>query len=433
MFIPAFTTVMYVIAAFNKKAARGIKGRERLFEDLLLKAGTLDKGRPLVWIHSASLGEFEQAKPIIETLKNNYPVNVLVTFFSPSGYDNAKNYPLADITSYIPLDSRSQAKRFIDICNPAAVIFIRYDVWPNHVYYAYKKNIPIFLVSATLRPNSLRKKGLFALFHRSLFGMFRGIITISEEDKRNFLDVMPHKELVSVAGDTRFDRVFKMSQAAKNRNLIKPEVLEGKKVFVAGSTWEEDEDALFPALLTLNKYEHNALYIIVPHEPHVSHIEHVEGYFNIAGIRTIRFSDLNQYKGETVIIVDSIGILLTLYSYAHIAFVGGSFKANVHNVLEAAVYGIPVFYGPKIGNSREAFDLANTGGGIICKNKKDCYRTIRELLSNEPERIKRGKIAKDFIVNHTGATEKIMDTIIPAITYHSGTGLFLKNQNAAGN
>lgn len=419
IFIPAFSGAAYFFSLFNKKLKRGIAGRQRLFEELILKAASLDKSKPIIWVHSASLGEFEQAKPIIETLKKNYPVNVLVTFFSPSGYDNAKKYPLADITSYIPLDSSSQAKKFIDICNPSAIIYIRYDVWPNHVFYAAQKNIPIFLVAATLRENSARKKWYLRSFHRWLFSQFSAIVTISEEDKKSFLEVMPFANRLSVGGDTRFDRVYQMSQAAKTRNLIKSEILEGKKVFVAGSTWEEDEEALFPALVTLHKYEKKALLIIVPHEPHIGHIEHVESYFSKAAISTIRYSALNEYSGETVIIVDSIGILMTLYSYAHVAFVGGSFKANVHNVLEAGVYGIPVIYGPKIFNSQEALHLANTGGGIICKNKKECYRAIRELLSNEPLRQKRGNIAKEFIISHLGATDRILKAIIPNIIRRS--------------
>ncbi|MCE1187674.1 MAG: 3-deoxy-D-manno-octulosonic acid transferase [Ignavibacteria bacterium] len=409
--IPVLRFVFIILGIFNDKVRKGIDGRKRLFEELILKAQGLDKNRKLVWVHSSSLGEFEQAKPIIEFLKKNYPINILVTFFSPSGYENAKNYPLADITSYIPFDTPADAQKFVDICNPSLALFIRYDLWPNHVYALWKKHIPVFLTTATMADGSMRKSIFARGFHKHLYAQIDKILAITEKDARNFAALIPQKDKIEVVGDTRFDRVYQMSLIARGKNLINPEVIKDKKVVVLGSSWQEDEEVLLQPLLTLLKYDTSILVIIAPHEPKVSHLERVEQTVTAAGFRTLRFSQFAQYDNEPVVLVDSIGILLTLYSYAHLAFVGGSFKSNIHNVLEAAVYGVPVIYGPKIYSSREAGQLAELGGGCIFTNRQECYRLLRTLLSDESERQRRGAISKQFIEDNLGATDKILKHI----------------------
>jgi 3-deoxy-D-manno-octulosonic-acid transferase len=395
---------------FNQKVRKGILGRKRVFENIILDAARLDKTKKLIWFHSSSMGEFEQAKPIIEQLKSERDVNVLVTFFSPSGYENSKKYPHADIISYIPFDTKFNAERFIKIVNPSVAIIMRYDIWPNIIKALSSKAIPVLLVDATLRKNSPRKSFLLRSFHKTLFNYFTKILTVSQSDAKEFLGLAVEKNKVIAVGDTRFDRVYQRSLSAKEKNIIKPEILKDKKVFIAGSTWEQDEDVIFPAFEKLCKYQKNVLMIVAPHEPNLLTIEKIENYF-AKKLKTIRFSYLNNYKDEQVVIVDSVGILLTLYTYGHVAFVGGSFKQNVHNVLEAAVYGIPVLFGPKIYNSQEAKTLADKGGGIIIKDKKSAYRNLRHLFSNEEERQRRGKISSEFVINNVGATGKILTEI----------------------
>jgi 3-deoxy-D-manno-octulosonic-acid transferase len=395
---------------FNSKIRRGIKGRKRVYEQLILDAAALDKSKKLVWFHSSSLGEFEQAKPIIEKLKQEKNINILITFFSPSGYENSRKYPHADLISYIPFDTRSNAERFIRIVNPSVAVLMRYDIWPNTVKALHDNKVPTFLVDATLRKSSPRKYPLIKSFHKMLFSFFTKILTVSENDAKEFLSFGLSKDKVISVGDTRFDRVYQRSLLAKSRNLIKDEILENKKVFVAGSTWEQDEEIIFPAFEKISKYDSNALMIVAPHEPTELHLEKIENEF--AGkIKTIRFSYLNNYQNEKIIIVDSIGILLTLYTYADVAFVGGSFKQNVHNVLEAAVYGIPVMFGPKIEHSQEAKKLAELGGGVLIKNKKQAYKNLRMLLTNEPLRKSKGNISFSFVKENLGATEKILKEI----------------------
>ena len=399
-------------ALFNKKIKLGMTGRNDLLENLRIKVGNLDKSKPLVWFHSASLGEFEQAKPILEELKNRLSINVLVTFFSPSGYENAKNYPFADIITYIPFDFYWNARDFVDICNPKAAIVMRYDLWPNHIYFLHKKGVPVFLVDATLRADSARNRFLIRSFHKQLFAQLSGILAVSESDMANFAKFVGDKNMLQAVGDTRFDRVEQKSIAAKERNLLRPEIFEGKKVFVLGSTWSEDEEVLFPVMKKLLQNHESLLFIVVPHEPTETNIDKIEQDFG-PEIATIRFSFLNEYHEQPIIIVDSIGILLTLYFYADIAFIGGSFKSSIHNVLEAAVYGIPVVYGPKIQTSNEAQELANIGAGFTVKNKSELYRVFNSFLLDDESRTKSGTIALGYIQRNVGATQRIVNYILP--------------------
>ena len=410
LFLPIFYLLIIFAALFNRKIKKGIKGRRGIFEELLLKSKSLNKSRKTIWFHSSSYGEFEQAKPIIEQLRKESDINIVVSFFSPSGYVNSRNYPHADLITYLPFDTTTNAKRFIEIIQPNLALFMRYDIWPNHIWALKEKDIPCFLVDATMRGNSLRKLPLMKSFHKTLFRDINKILTVSEDDAIGFRSFNCSDEQLHVVGDTRFDRVHHRSLGAKESNLIKHEILNQKKVFVAGSTWEQDEEVILPAFIKLAKFDESIILIIAPHEPTLLHLEKIEHEF--AGkISTIRFSHLNNYSDERVIIVDSIGILLTLYTYADAAFVGGSFKQNIHNVLEAAVYGIPVLFGPKIDNSQEAKQLLETKGGMLVKDKKETYRRIRSLFSNEELKTTRGKIAYDYVRKNIGATGKIINEI----------------------
>ncbi len=408
--LPVLYSSLRFAGIFNKKIRKGIKGRKRVYEELILNATTINKNKKLIWFHSSSLGEFEQAKPIIEKLKKDKNVNVLITFFSPSGYENSKKYPHADLISYIPFDTKSNAQKFISIINPSLAIIMRYDIWPNIIKELHKKNVPVYLVDATLRSDSPRKYPMLNSFHKVLFGYFTKILTVSESDAQEFKSFGFDDNKVKAVGDTRFDRVYQRSLLAKDKRLISNNILKDKKVFIAGSTWEQDEEVIFPAFLKLTKFDSNLLMIVAPHEPTLLHLEKIENEFS-GKLKTIRFSHLNNYSNERIIIVDSIGILLTLYTYADIAYVGGSFKQNIHNVLEAAVYGVPVIFGPKIQNSQEAIKLAEIGGGIVINNKKQAYKNLRRLFLDDNLRKQAGQISENFVQTNTGATQKILDAI----------------------
>lgn len=410
LILPLLYAALRFAGLFNKKIRTGILGRKRVYEKLILSATSINKSKKLIWFHSSSLGEFEQAKPIIEKLKQEKDVNVLITFFSPSGYENSKKYPYADLVSYIPFDTQNNAQKFLSLVKPDLAIIMRYDIWPNHTRAMRNRKVPSLLVDATMKDGSPRMLPLIKNFHSYLFKDITHILTVSENDKQGFLKFGLEEEQITAVGDTRFDRVYQRSLQAKKLNLIKDDILKNKKILVAGSTWEPDEDIIIPAFLTLSKYDKKTLLIIAPHEPTIVHLDKIENEF--AGkLGTIRFSHLNNYKDERVIIVDSIGILLTLYTYADAAFIGGSFKQNIHNILEAAVYGIPVLFGPKIDNSQESKQLLSLGGGVLIRNRREAYRKLRQLFSDDLLRNKKGEICYNFVHENLGATDKILKEI----------------------
>jgi 3-deoxy-D-manno-octulosonic-acid transferase len=412
--IPFLYITLNAASLFNSKIRRGITGRRRVYEEIILNALSIDKNKKLVWFHSSSLGEFEQAKPIIEELKRNRNVNVLITFFSPSGYENSKKYPFADLIAYMPFDTIFNARKFISIVKPDLAVIMRYDIWPNIMKAMSEKSIPVFLVDATMRKDSARKLPLIKSFHKILFSWFTKILSVSESDADEFKRFDISDNIINAVGDTRFDRVHQRSKLAKEVNLINTEILKNKKVFVFGSSWEQDEEVIFPAFKKLANNDKSVLMIIAPHEPTLLHLEKIENEFS-RELKTIRFSFLKNYSDERVIIVDSIGILLTLYTYADAAFVGGSFKHSIHNVLEAAVYGIPVMFGPKIETSQEAQKLLELGGGILVRNKREAYRNLRKLFSDENYRKTKGIISSKYVNENLGATQKILNEIYKSI------------------
>lgn len=406
-FIPLFWILLKISSLLNSKVRRGIKGRQGLFEKIELEVKKL-KSKRRVWFHSSSMGEFEQAKPIIAALRNKYhDLNVIVTFFSPSGYDHSKNYKFADIITYIPFDTRKNARRFLDLMNPTAVIFVRYDVWPNHLWELKKRNIPTFIANATMRASSARFYPLLRNFHQLLFDNFASILTVSEKDAQTFSSFGLTRPHIQAVGETRYDQVWQRSAEAKKKHLIPSSILKGKKVFIAGSTWPEDEEVLLPTIQKLLKYDSSVLTILVPHEPTEEALDAIEKHLSSKN-KSIRFSLLNDYSRERVILVDSVGILMALYQYADAAYVGGSFRQGIHNVLEPAVYGIPVIYGPKHTNSQEALELIRRGGGFLVNDQQECYRTLRTLLHNTQANTVAGNAAMKLVQENVGATQRVI-------------------------
>ncbi|MFH1195593.1 MAG: glycosyltransferase N-terminal domain-containing protein [bacterium] len=410
LIIPLIYIYFRVLGLFNSKVRKGIKDRKKLFENLIIGLTGLDRSKKMVWFHSASMGEFEQAKPIIEQLQVDNDINIVVTFFSPSGYENSRNYRQADIVSYLPLDTPMLVNRFLNLVKPNLAVFMRYDIWPNYIWKLHSRSIPIFLVDATMRKNSKRKWFVARDFHNSLFKSFTRILCVSDDDVANFKHFNVAADKIKAVGDTRFDRVYQKSRIAKERSLFKEGFFGDKKVFVLGSSWENDEDVMLPALLKLMKYDKDLILIIVPHEPTIIHLEKLENIL-YKKFSSIRFSFLNNYNDERIIVIDSIGILLTLYSYANAAYIGGSFKQGIHNVLEPAVYGIPVIFGPRIENSQEANVLVSKGGGFKINNKIEAYKILRKLLSNENFRNEAGRICSAYVEKNIGATESIVKEI----------------------
>lgn len=412
LFIPVFWTAVKLLAFVKRKVRKAIRGRRGLFERLAADTARLGDG-PRLWVHSSSMGEFEQAKPIIAALRQRMPgVRIIVTFFSPSGYEHSRNYPHADVIAYIPFDTARNARRFLDLVQPTVAVMVRYDIWPNHIWELRRRAIPVIIANATMRRTTPRRLPLLNWFHRNVYNDIDRILTVSPKDIEVFQALGISRPLLEVIGDTRYDQVAARSADAKKRSIIPSGILQGRKVIVAGSTWPEDEAVLLPAFLQMRQAIQRLMLIVVPHEPTLEHLEDLERELS-GEVRTIRFSSLNEYAGEDVVIVDSIGILLVLYASAHIAYIGGSFRQGIHNVLEAAVYGIPVVFGPKHGNSHEPLKLVERGGAFVVNDSVDLERTMLNLLEDDMARTTAGKRASAFVAANLGATERILSHLEP--------------------
>lgn len=404
--LPLLWLALRTLGLVNGKIRRGIRGRRGLFASLQSQVATKLGPGTRLWFHASSLGEFEQAKPIIAALKQRRNgIRIIVTFFSPSGFEHSKKYPLADILTYLPFDTRANARRFLDLVQPDVAVIIRYDVWPNHLWELQRRGIPTLIANATMRANTRRRFPLVRHFHHFVYDAINDILTVSKDDAEAFAIFALSKAAIEAIGDTRYDQVSIRSAEAKRRHIVAGQIVQGKRVLVAGSTWPEDEAVLIPAVVKLQETFGDLLLILVPHEPTPDYLEELES--EIPGA-SIRFSALNDYAGERILIVDSIGILLSLYSYAHLAYIGGSFKQNVHNVLEAAVYGVPVVYGPKHRNSQEAVQLAEAGGGFVVQDAQQMYDVVKSLLEDDEKKQTAGRIAGEFVRRNVGATQRFL-------------------------
>lgn len=383
-------------------------GRKQLFKELERKISQLKSSHTRIWFHSSSLGEFEQAKPIIAEIKRLRPdIQIVISFFSPSGYEHSLNYHLADIIVYIPFDSLGNARKFVRIVAPSAAVFIRYDIWPNHLWALKEKNIPTFVVSAQIRKRSYQSIPVIGNFIRSIYNSVDYILTVSENDKNFYRKIGIDKPTIEVIGDTRYDQVWKRKSESVNKDLIDSDITKGRKIIVIGSSWREDEKVILPAIFSLFSGIKNLLVILVPHEPKEENIEGIERELN-GKLSSIRFSHLHHYNNEPVIIIDSVGILMTLYRYGHIAYIGGGFGAGVHNVLEPAVYGIPILCGPRISNSQEALLLKKEGVLFEILFTEDMINYCMRFMTDEGSRIQCGNKALEIVKKNVGATVKCL-------------------------
>ena len=406
--IPIIWIGFQLFGLTDKKAKRAIRGRRGLFTRLEQQVAKLPQNAKRIWFHSSSMGEFEQAKPIIAELKKRRPdVQIIVSFFSPSGYEHSLSYKLADIITYLPFDSSSYAKRFVELIRPSAAVIVRYDVWPNHVWALQDAGVPTFIANATLRQSTARALPFFKQFHRMIYDRINFILTVSESDKEAFVSFGLLRPIVNVIGDTRYDQVWRRRAESKLRHVLDEKILSGKKVLVIGSSWKEDEEAILPACISLIEQHRDFFIILVPHEPTVENLERIETGIN-GYASSIRFSNLNEYKNERVILIDSVGILMAVYQYAHLAFVGGSFRNGVHNVLEPAAYGIPVLFGPKYENSQEAQEMLRKDAALMGNTGEEIRGHIHRLLTEDKYEKKFGENAEAFVRSHTGATERFL-------------------------
>jgi 3-deoxy-D-manno-octulosonic-acid transferase len=405
-----------VASFFNDKARLWINGRKKIFENLRrqvqdsrLKAQ--DSG--LVWVHCASLGEFEQGRPLIEKLKVKDPeLKILLTFFSPSGYEIRKNYSGADYIFYLPIDTPANAKKFIELIKPKMVFFIKYEFWFNYLDELKHKNIPTYLVSGIFREEQyfFRSYGFWFRKQLSAFSHFYLQDEISVELLRSI-----NYNNVTLAGDTRFDRVFEIAQTVKSIPLIE-QFKDENDVLIAGSTWPEDEKIISDWYLKtqesrIKNQEHNYKLIIVPHEIDEQHIQSIIDQFSNA--IALRYSQTNStnVKDAQVLIIDNIGMLSSLYQYGSIAFIGGGFGKGIHNILEAATFGLPIMFGTNYQKFQEAKELIHLGGAFSINDVSGFEKTI-QLLDDKLVLQTASHGAKYYVQGRVGATDKILSSIL---------------------
>ncbi len=398
-----------IAAIGSSKARLWLSGRKNLCAGL---RDAMSKDiKPVIWFHCASLGEFEQGRPLIERIKTLHPqYRIVLTFFSPSGYEVRKNYQGADMVAYMPLDTRANAQCFLDIVKPELVVFVKYEFWLNHLAEIRKRNIPHYLVSAIFRDDQIFFKGHGSIFREAL----KGYTHIFTQDKKS-LELLQSIDVknISVAGDTRFDRVAEIASGAKDIPAAASFTV-ADKMLVAGSTWQADEDLLIPALK--KHFENGWRLIIAPHEISESRLSSIEGALKAIGVsdtKMIRFSKgaINLPTDLKVLIIDNIGMLSSLYRYGTVAYIGGGFGKSIHNTLEPAVYGIPVVFGPMYDKFNEALGLIECKGGFGVHSAKELEIVIDNLLSDENHRVVAGRNAGNFVKENLGATEKILSTI----------------------
>lgn len=408
-----YRTGIRIVSPWNLKARLWLNGRK----DIMKKLADLDmpEDAHVVWMHCASLGEFEQGRPIIESIRRKYSqTKVVITFFSPSGYEIKKDYEGADQVFYLPSDSRKNARAFIESIHPTLVIWVKYEYWYFYLHELKKQNIPVLLVSAIFNPDQPFFKWHGGLF-RSMLQCFSQIF-VQNKDSKDMLARIGLTGKARLTGDTRFDRVIQIAESFKPLPLIEA-FCGDSPVIVAGSTWEEDEEQLDHFANTHPQIK----FLIAPHEVDQLHLKEMESLFH----KTIRFSSLAerlpawqkaggqvQASIPNVLLIDNIGLLSRLYKYATIAYVGGGFgEDGVHNVLEAAVYGKPVVYGPVIEKYAEALELVDCGGGIVIDSAVEAETVFARLLADTEEYRISCEASRNYVYSMKGATEKILNYI----------------------
>lgn len=365
----------------------------------------IDRKASYIWFHAASLGEFEQGRPMMEKIKAEHPeYKILLTFFSPSGYEVRKNYNGADVICYLPFDTPYRVKKFIHLANPVMAVFIKYEFWGNYLKELHNKGIPVYIISAIFRPDQL----FFQWYGKSYRKMLHHFthLFVQDERSRKLLEEFGITN-VSVTGDTRFDRVLDIHKQAREIAIVEKFVssCDGRQpvTLVAGSSWPQDEEILIPYF-----HAHPEMKLIIaPHEIHREHLLSIESMLKRPSVRLSEAHE-NDLSTKDCLIIDSFGLLSSIYRYGQIAYIGGGFGAGIHNTLEAAVYGIPVLFGPKYHKFKEAKDLIAVGGGFTVDGAASFGAKMDELLTDPEALTAAGRAAGEFVSNNAGATGMIL-------------------------
>ncbi len=402
MAVVGYHLLILLIAPFHRKAFQFTRGRWHWYRRLREKR---DPAARYVWFHCASLGEFEQGRPLIEAFRREQPgMKVALTFFSPSGYEIRKTYPQADLVAYLPADTPRNARRFLSILAPEMAFFVKYEFWHHYMAGLKGRGIPLYLVSGIFRKEQrfFTKKPWGRWFRKSLeaFSWF----FVQDCDSVALLASIGISRC-TLSGDTRFDRVAALQKGSQSLPVVE-NFSAGKPVLVAGSTWKPDEELLVPVI----REEKRLKYILVPHEVTPVNINRLKGMF-ITPPLLYSQAGIEEPGKYDVMIVDTVGILSSLYRYGLLAYVGGGFGKGIHNILEAATYGLPVIFGPNHRKFREACQLADAGAAFPVASRSELRTALEHLLGNERDRIRASRLAQDYVKQNQGATRLILQKI----------------------
>ncbi len=395
-----YSLLIHLLAPFSRKPRKMMKGHWIVYE--LLRQQKED-GAKYIWFHAASLGEFEQGRPLIEKIRERYPeYKILLTFFSPSGYEVRKNYRGADIVCYLPLDKPRNVNKFLDIIQPCMAFFIKYEFWKNYLDELHKRDIPVYSISSIFRKEQIFFKW-YGGTYRKVLANFDQLFVQNETSKRFLSKIGINK--VTVVGDTRFDRVLEIRQEAKDLPLV--EAFKGNSMaIVAGSSWQPDEDLFIEYFNT-----HPDIKLIIA--PHVIDENHLVEIISKLKRPYVRYSKANEQnvRNADCLIIDGFGLLSSIYRYGEIAYIGGGFGVGIHNILEAAVYGIPVIFGPKYQKFMEAKQLLEENGAFSIKNNDELSQLLDKMISDTEYLKEVGANADNYVRKNLGASEKILEQI----------------------
>ena len=395
-----YDIAVHLVAPFGRKPGEMVKGHWVVYE---LLRQQLEKDARYIWFHAASLGEFEQGRPLIEKIRAKYPdYRILLTFFSPSGYEVRKNYRGADIVCYLPFDKPRNVRKFLDLVNPCMAFFIKYEFWKNYLDELHKRRIPVYSVSSIFRRGQIFFKW-YGGTYRNVLRNFDHIFVQNERSKRYLAKIGINR--VTVVGDTRFDRVLQIREEAKDLPLV--ELFKNNTMtFVAGSSWQPDEDLFIEYF---NQHPEVKL-IIAPHVIDENHLVEIIRKLKRPYVRYTRADEKNVRKADCLII-DCFGLLSSIYRYGEIAYIGGGFGVGIHNTLEAAVYGIPVIFGPKYQKFQEAVQLLEAKGGFSVKSYEELKALLDRMLEDESFLRETGTNAGTYVTGNAGATDKVLGMI----------------------
>lgn len=397
-----YSLLIRLFSLFNEKAKLFVQGRKNWKENLSSK---IDVNSKYIWFHCSSLGEFEQGRPVIEELKLQRPeYKILLTFFSPSGYEIRKNYPLADVVVYLPLDTKLNAQTFLEIVKPEKAFFVKYEFWYFYISELKRRNIPLYIVSAIFRENQqFFKNTPWGLWYRNI--LFKVEHLFVQNEKSGELLKSVNLSNFTVTGDTRFDRVAAIARDSKKLPIV--EKFKGNSLLiVAGSTWKPDEE-LLAAFINQSA---NIKFIIAAHEVSAANINRIHQLLKKPAISFSKVSESEIDKFD-VLIIDSVGLLSSLYKYGDVAYIGGGFGVGIHNILEAATFGLPVIFGPNYKKFKEAVDLILERGAFSISNAGELWQTLNTLIEDKNERRKASEICSDYVAKNVGSTKHIINKV----------------------